>query len=91
MNNSETWEKQITQSIVYKYRAERHKWVSFNPAKGGKPVSCDADGRGHVDPVTVVSLTQTIIAVVSVTQTMIVDMPTQTKTHGECPLCSILD
>ena len=74
-------------------------------------MSRDADDRGHVDPVTVVSLTQTIIPVVSVTQTIIpvvsvtqtiitvvsvtqiviVDMPTQTKTHGECPLCSILD
>ena len=39
----------------------------------------------------VVSVTQTIITVVSVTQIVIVDMPTQTKTHGECPLCSILD
>ena len=91
--NSETQEKQIIQSIAYKYRVESCKWVSFNPARGGKPVSYDADDRGHVDPVTVVSLTQTIISaasvtqtiitVVSVTQTMIVDMPTKTKTHGE--------
>ena len=44
-------------------------------------MSRDADDRGYVDPVTVVSLTQTIITVVSVTQTMVVDMTTKTKTH----------
>ena len=42
----------------------------FQPSKREK---AHADNRGHVDPITMVSLTQI----------MIVDMPTQTKTHRE--------